>query len=92
MSRLSIRRAHALAPAEVRARLERAAAKITERFGATCRWQGDVLKIEHASVTGEVRLLDREIVVAAELGFPLSMFRGRAEQEIGRILDRELGT
>ena len=91
MSRLSIRRAHALPSADLRARIDRAALKLTERFGAKCHWQGDVLRIEHASVTGAVTLHPGEILVEATLGFPLAMFRARAEAEIGRILDRELG-
>lgn len=90
MSRLSIRRAHALTAAEARARVEHAAARIAERFGARCEWQGDVLAIEHSSVTGAVTLKPREISIDAELKFPLSLLRGRAESELTRILDDEL--
>jgi putative polyhydroxyalkanoate system protein len=90
MSQISIRRPHALSDADVRARVSRAATKLTERFGADCRWDGDVLSIEHSSVTGTVTLLPGEVLVAAKLGFPLAMFRARAETEIGQILDREL--
>ena len=91
MSRLTIRRAHALSDADLRTRIDRAALKLTERFGAKCHWEGEVLMIEHASVSGAVTLHPGEIVVEATLGFPLAMFRRRAEDEIGRILDRELG-
>lgn len=90
MSHVSIRREHSLAAADARARLERAAVRITERFGARCHWQGDVLSIEHASVSGAVTLGACDIVVNAELKFPLALFRARAEAEIARILDREL--
>ena len=74
----------------MRARLARAAAKLSERFGADCRWRDNVLVIEHASLSGSVTLLDSEIVVAARLGRAARLFRRRAEQEIARILDREL--
>ena len=91
MSRLSIRRSHSLSPSDAHARVARAAQKLTERFGATCQWHGEVLSIEHPSVRGAVTLLSAEIVVEAELGGPLALFRRRAESEIARILDRELG-
>jgi putative polyhydroxyalkanoate system protein len=91
VSRLAITRQHSLTAPDARERIDRAALKITERFGARCHWQGEVLKIEHASVAGEVTLGAAEITVLADLKFPLALFRARAEAEIARILDRELG-
>ena len=90
MSHLSIRRPHALTHAEAHRRISHVADRLSERFGAACHWEGDVLRIEHANVNGTVRVGRDEIVVDARLGFALSMFRGRAETEITRILDREL--
>jgi putative polyhydroxyalkanoate system protein len=90
MSHVSIRRAHALRHAEARRRVSKVADKLSERFGAACHWQGDVLKIEHPNVNGTVRVGRDEIFVDARLGFALSLFRGRAEREITRILEREL--
>ena len=90
MSQLSIRRPHALEQVEAHRRVSRVADKLVERFGAVCRWEGEVLRIEHASVNGTVRVGANEIVVDARLGLALSFLRGRAEQEIARILDREL--
>jgi putative polyhydroxyalkanoate system protein len=75
----------------VQARVAHVALKLSERFGVACRWDGEVLRIEHASVNGSVTISDREVVVEARLGLALSLFRGRAEQEITQILDRELG-
>jgi putative polyhydroxyalkanoate system protein len=90
VSNLSIRRAHALEHAEAHRRISKVADKLSERFGATCQWQGDVLRIEHPNVNGTVRVGRDEIVVDARLGFALSLLRGRAEAEITRILEREL--
>ena len=91
MSALRVSRPHALAPEVLRARVERAADAISARFGADCTWDGDVLRIAHASVTGSVTLGPKAVDVEAELGFPLAMFKGRAKSEIERILDKELG-
>jgi putative polyhydroxyalkanoate system protein len=90
MSQLSIRRPHSLSHAEAHRRISHVADKLSERFGVACRWEGDLLRIEHANVNGTVRVGRDEIVVDARLGFALSMFRGRAESEITRILEREL--
>jgi putative polyhydroxyalkanoate system protein len=90
VSRLQIRRSHALKHAEAHARISAVARELSAHFGAVCHWEGDVLRIEHANVTGTVTVKRREIVVDARLGFVLSLFRGRAEAEITEILDREL--
>ncbi len=86
MSQLTIRRPHALSRPEAQRRVARAADKLVERFGAVCRWDGELLRIEHSSVNGTVRIAADEIVVDARLGAALSLFRGRAEREIARIL------
>jgi len=91
LGELLIRRPHALTHAEAHRRVSRVADQLSERFGAACRWDGDVLLIEHPNVRGTVQVGPDEIVVDATLGFALSLFRGRAEAEIARILDRELG-
>jgi putative polyhydroxyalkanoate system protein len=90
MSRVAIRRPHALTADDVRARVAKIATKITERFGATCRWDGDVLRIAHRDVNGSVTLEPDAVNVEVRLSLALGLFRSRAEQEITRILDREL--
>jgi putative polyhydroxyalkanoate system protein len=91
MSSISIRRRHGLAQDVARERVGHVADRLAERFGARCRWQGDALKIEHGSVNGHISLEPGEIVVEAKLGLGLSLFRATIEDEITRLLDRELG-
>ncbi len=91
MGHVVIRRRHALAHGEVHRRLSRAAVALAARFGADCRWDGDVLRIEHPGVRGTVTVGVDEVEVHAELGLGLRLLRGRAEREIAEILDRELG-
>ncbi len=90
MSHLAIRRPHALPHAEVHRRVSKAADKLSERYGAACHWEGDLLRIEHPNVNGTVHVTRHEVVVDARLGFALALFRGKVEQEITRIIDREL--
>lgn len=90
MSRLYIRRSHELTHAEARARVDRLAAQLGERYGADCRWEGDELLVEHSNLTGCVTVRRSEVVIDGKLGFALSLFHSRAEQEIARLLDEQL--
>jgi putative polyhydroxyalkanoate system protein len=90
MSRLHLVRAHRLSHAEARARVARLATRLSEKFGADTRWDGDDLVVEHSSLTGRVSVRPAEIVVDGRLGLALGLFRAKAEEEIGRLLDREL--
>lgn len=90
MSRINIRRRHRLDPAELRARVSHLAERLGEKYGADCTWDGDVVHIDHSNVTGTVTVGKNEVVIEAKLGFLLSMFGQRVEEEIGRILDEEL--
>ena len=90
MSRINIRRRHDLGRAELRARVTRLAERLAEKYGADCSWDGDVVHIDHSNVTGSVTVSKSEIVIDAKLGFFLSMFGHRVEEEITKILDEEL--
>jgi putative polyhydroxyalkanoate system protein len=89
MSRIHLRRPHDLTPKAARQRVDRMAEALGQKFDAECRWQGDVLLIEHANVSGTVTIESGEIVVEATLGFLLVLFRDRVDAELVRILDAE---
>ena len=89
MSQILLRREHDLTPAAAREKVERVAEVLARRFDAKCERQGDVLTIKHPTVSGTVTLGSNEVVVAAKLGRMLSMFRGRIDEELERVLDRE---
>jgi putative polyhydroxyalkanoate system protein len=90
MSRINIRRPHKLGHAELRARVSHLADRLSEKYAADCTWDGDVVHIDHSNVTGTVTVSKTEIVIDAKLGFFLSMFAHRVEEEITKILDDEL--
>jgi len=91
MSKITIRRKHKLGHAELRNRVSHLAGRLGEKYGADCSWDGDTVHIEHSNVTGTVEVSKTEVVINAKLGFFLSMFQHRVEEEIGRIMDEELG-
>jgi putative polyhydroxyalkanoate system protein len=90
MSRITIRRRHKLGHAELRERVSHLAERLGEKYGADCTWDGDVVHIDHSNVTGSVQVSRNEVVIDARLGFFLSMFQHRVEEEITKILDEEL--
>lgn len=91
MSCITIRRSHRLGHAELRERVSHLAERLALKYGADCNWDGDVVNIDHSNVTGTVQVSATEVVIDAQLGFFLSMFQQRVEEEIARILDEELG-
>ena len=91
MSRVTIRRKHKLGHAELLERVSHLADRLGEKYGADIRWEGETVHIEHSNVTGTVEVSKTEVVINAKLGFFLSMFQHRVEEEIGRIMDEELG-
>ena len=91
MSRVTIRRKHKLGHAELLERVSHLAERLGEKYGADCRWEGETVQIEHSNVTGTVKVSKTDVVVDAQLGFFLSMFQHRVEEEITKILDEELG-
>ncbi len=89
MSRIHLRRTHDLTNRAARQKVERIADVLAKRFDAACEWKGDVLSIAHPSVNGQVTVGQNDIVVEAQLGFMLAMFRDRIDEELVRVLDRE---
>jgi putative polyhydroxyalkanoate system protein len=90
MSRITIRRKHKLGHAELLERVSHLADRLAEKYGADIRWEGDTVHIEHSNVTGTVEVSRKDVVIDAKLGFFLSMFQHRVEEEITKILDEEL--
>jgi putative polyhydroxyalkanoate system protein len=90
MSRVTIRRTHKLGHAELLERVSHLAERLGEKYGADTRWEGETAYIEHSNVTGTVKVSKTAVVVDAKLGFFLSMFQHRVEEEITKILDEEL--
>lgn len=89
MSRIHLRREHDLTPKAAREKVERVVEALTKRFDAECTWKGDVLSVDHPSVSGKVTVGKNDVVVEARLGILVAMFRDRIDAELVRVLDRE---
>lgn len=87
---IDITHAHNLDAAAVRSAVNTIAEKLTERFEVACHWEGDALLFARSGVEGRISLLDGQVRVTAELGFPYSMMQSMVEQEIQRVLGQRL--
>ncbi|HUH55976.1 MAG TPA: polyhydroxyalkanoic acid system family protein [Rhodanobacter sp.] len=87
MSRIQLKRPHQMTPAEARSVIDQIAARMREKFGMACEWQGDALRFTRPGVNGDIAIGASEILVNAELGLMLSPMKGMIEQEIQRKLD-----
>jgi len=52
MSNIDIRHAHSMDPASARRAVQEIADKLSQRFGVTCDWDGDVLIFARSGIEG----------------------------------------
>lgn len=88
MSRITIRRAHALSPAQLRRAADKMAAKLNEAFDIEFAWEEDVLRFRHSSVQGQLAVRRREVVIEAQLSLVLALMQSSIEDSIHEYLDR----
>lgn len=89
MSQIEIQRKHQLPIDDAKARVERVAAQIANRFDIDYAWQGDTLNFQRPGVDGRIAVAAREIRVQARLGLLLFALRPAIEHEIRRVMDKE---
>ncbi len=88
MSRINIRRAHALSPAHLRKAADKMAAKLNEAFDIEFAWEEDVLRFRHSSVQGLLAVRRKEVVIEAQLSLVLALMQSSIEDSIHGYLDR----
>lgn len=78
---------HALSTDEVRARLERAKAKLERDYGATCAWdQGGGLLVQRKGLDARVTIEPARVHVHLELGMLMSALSGAIRSGITQQL------
>ena len=87
MASIDIQHPHTLAPPRARQAVQEIADKLADRFGAECRWDGDILDFTRSGIDGRIALLPGQVHVTAQLGFLLGAMKGPIEAEILRVLD-----
>ena len=87
MASIDLQHPHTLAPPRARQAVQEIADKLADRFGAECRWNGDILDFTRSGIDGRIALLPGQVHVTAQLGFLLGAMKGPIEAEIRRVLD-----
>lgn len=88
MSQISLSIRTTLDDPSCKSRLDSVSQKLTERYQASCQWQGNRLKISHSSLAGHIDIQNGVIQVEATLRFPLSMMKSTIETEIKKIIEQ----
>jgi putative polyhydroxyalkanoate system protein len=87
MSHIDFSRDHCLGLKKARAAAQRVADEMEREFGITSEWEGNTLRFSRTGVSGELTVGKSHVELHAKLGFLLSAFRGRIEEQLHRNFD-----
>lgn len=90
MARITIERSHALGRDAARERAEALAARLVEKFGVGCRWEGDVLAVRHSGASGRIEVGADCVRVLLELGLLMAPMAGLIRAQVEQALDAAL--
>jgi putative polyhydroxyalkanoate system protein len=91
MSKIDFRRDHALGMKKARVAAQRVADEMEREFGMTSEWDGNVLRFTRTGVSGELVVQKNHVELHAQLGFLLSAFKTRIEDQLHRNFDEYFG-
>ena len=87
MADIYIQRAHDSGLETARHAAQQVAEKISDQFGVSYHWEDDTLHFDHPGVNGYIIVSEQDILLNAELGLLLRIFKSSIESEIHRQLD-----
>lgn len=87
MSDIHIHRTHRLPIKEAKAKVERIAEHIAERFDVDYAWRGNTLDFSRMGVDGHIAVSAKDLKVSVRLGFLLFALKSSIEREIDRTID-----
>lgn len=89
MTDIDIRRSHSVPLKDAKARVERIAERIAERFDVDYGWKGNTLQFTRSGVDGQIAVTAKDVRVLVRLGFLLFALKGSIEREIDRVIDEQ---
>lgn len=89
MTDIDIRRGHQLPIKDAKARVERIAERIAERFDVDYGWKGNTLRFSRSGVDGQIAVSAKDVRVLVRLGFLLFALKPAIEREIDRTIDEQ---
>lgn len=91
MAKIEITQGHALPKPEVRTRMEKVQAELTEKYGLAFAWDGETqMKVSGKGVKGTIQLGDTQVSVLLDLSLLLSPFKGKIESRLREQLALQL--
>jgi putative polyhydroxyalkanoate system protein len=88
---IHIKRNHNFSADDLRARVTKAAEKLSTNYGVKTEWKGNThLAFTATGVKGGIDLKDKEIEVKVELNFLTRALKGKIEEGVNKALDKEL--
>ncbi|MBB4814308.1 MULTISPECIES: polyhydroxyalkanoic acid system family protein [Pseudomonas] len=90
MARITVERAHSLGKEGARAKADKLANKLKEKYGLESSWSGDTLSLKRSGVKGTVLVADDSLRIDVELGLLMSAMSGTLKSEIEKALDKAL--
>jgi putative polyhydroxyalkanoate system protein len=92
MPKLTIEQKHALAPDEVKRRLDALNTRLSTKYGIEARWISDQeAAIKATGATGKITCREGAVTVVLDLSFALTPVKGRVEERIRNELKIALG-
>lgn len=87
MPKFQVEIPHSLAPADVRARLEKASSKLEREYGATCKWEGEeTLVVARKGLNAKVAVEQSRLKVDVDLGLLFTPMQGAIKSGITKQL------
>jgi putative polyhydroxyalkanoate system protein len=88
MADISLQRKHKLGLKKAKEAAQKVADELAESFDMESEWEGNTLSFERSGVSGKLVVTKDGVVVDAKLGFLLSAFKPKIEEQINKNFDR----
>ena len=91
MPKMSIEKAHALPPEEVRKRLDALSQTLSDKYGIVSEWKSETEAVfKRTGASGSIHCLADKVVVNVDLSFALTPMKSQVEGRIRHELEKAL--
>lgn len=87
MSQIYIAKEHTCSRGEAKEIANDIALTLAENYSIDYEWVDDVLYFERGGVYGQIEVEENNILVQAELSFPVNLLQSRIETEIYKVME-----
>jgi putative polyhydroxyalkanoate system protein len=88
MADISLQRKHKLGLKKAKEAAQKVADDLAETFDMESEWDGNTLNFERSGVNGQLVVTKELVVMDAKLGFLLSVFKIKIEEQINENFDK----